>query len=167
MRSAIVVIILFGLLSCSSSGEMDTRGIKVGDIAPNILSTDINGQEFNLEELRGSIVLIDFWGSWCGPCIKEAPEIVSIHEEFSPLGLQVVSVAVEKNDKNWKKAAEKLGYRWEHQLVEISQYVRFNKIASDYKVTDIPSVFLLDKQGQVLVSGGSAAEIEAKLKTLL
>ncbi len=158
---------LVGLFGCNAPAEGGSRGIAIGDLAPEIATTDIHGNVFDLDALKGSYVLIDFWGSWCGPCIKEAPEIVAIHNNFGPKGLKVVSVAIEKTDKNWKKASNKLGYSWEHQLVEVSQFVRFNKIASAYEVTDIPSVFLLDKEGRVILSRSNGKEASAKLKELL
>ena len=156
-------IILFSLgltllSACAVPDSNENAGINPGDFAPNILTTDINGSSFDLNELRGQHVLLDFWGSWCGPCIKEAPYIVALHNEFKDKGLEVVSVAIEKNDKTWKKAANRLGYSWEHQLVEVSRYVRFNEIASAYEVTDIPSLFLIDPEGKIIASKIHAQE---------
>ena len=154
------------LFSCDEPSS-ENVGIEVGKLAPNIVTQDIQGRQFDLEDLQGEYVVLDFWGSWCGPCIREAPEISAIHEEFNDRGLQIVSIAIEKNDKNWKRAADVLGFAWQHQIVQVSQFVRFNEIASDYQVTDIPSLYLLDPEGRIIASKVSASEIHSMLKELL
>lgn len=155
---------LLSLVSCSSGSNTDKTGIKIGQVAPKITSFDIQGNPFELSDLRGSVILLDFWGSWCGPCIKEAPAIVSINDEYASKGLKVVSIAIEKNDKTWKKATKKLGFNWDIQLVEKSQFVRFNRIASAYEVTDIPSLFIIDEDGRILASKIHAEEARSILK---
>lgn len=164
-----IILFFIGLLSlqaCTSSEDGVETGIEIGMKAPSIVSTDIHGDHFELASLEGSYVLIDFWGSWCGPCIREAPELVALHDEFGAKGLEFLSIAIEKNDKNWKKAAEKLGYDWHNQLVEVSTFVRFNKIASDYNVSEIPSVFLLDPDGKIIASKSSVSDVHNMLEKL-
>ncbi|NND93833.1 MAG: TlpA family protein disulfide reductase [Flavobacteriales bacterium] len=143
---------LIGLMLSACGNRNPETGIEIGQFAPPISSVDIDGRPFELSDLKGSVVLLDFWGSWCGPCIKEAPTIVSINDEYASKGLKVVSIAIEKNDKTWKKATKKLGFNWDIQLVERSQFVRLNRIASAYEVTDIPSLFIIDEDGKILAS---------------
>lgn len=122
---------------------------KNNELAPEIESELIDGTPFKLSELRGKYVVLDFWGSWCGPCLAEAPRLVKLHEKF---GEQVVfvSIAFEKNDRRWKQTAERLGFTWKHQLVQVSPMLLGSGIARDYGVTDIPAKFIVTPEGKLL-----------------
>ncbi|NNC82331.1 MAG: TlpA family protein disulfide reductase [Flavobacteriales bacterium] len=167
MRYLWIFIVLIGACSSPTGPDEQAIGTEAGQLAPPIISTTISGESFDLYALKGDFILLDFWGSWCGPCIREAPQIVALHNDFKDKGLTIVSIAIEKNDKNVAKAARQLGYVWENQLVEESRYVRFNPIASAYDVTEIPSLFLIDPEGKITLSKTTIAEVREKLTASL
>lgn len=147
---------------------------KQGKKAPGFEAELINGQKFNLSELRGDYVLLDFWGSWCPPCRKENPQLVSLYKSFNNKksqnneGFKVVSIALEKNDKSWRDAANRAGFTWPHQIVQLSKVVILSPLAQKYAVKSIPAKFLIDPEGTILMVNPSIDEIDDFLsKTLI
>ena len=117
-----------------------------GDIAPDFEATLVDGTAFKLSDLKGGYVLLDFWGSWCPPCLKESPDLAALHNKHSDK-LTIVSVALEKNQNTWKKAVTKYGYTWKNQIVQKNKFVMLSEIARKYGVTEIPAKFLISPEG--------------------
>ena len=86
----------------------------VGAIAPDIKLLTPEGDSLALSSLRGKVVLIDFWASWCGPCRKENPHVVSIYEKYKDKGFEIYGVSLDKNMKQWQAAIAKDGLTWSH-----------------------------------------------------
>ena len=124
-------------------------GPNQNDLAPEIESKLIDGTPFKLSELRGNYVVLDFWGSWCGPCLAEAPKLVKLHEKFGE-EVVFVSIAFEKNDQRWKQTSERLGFDWKYQIVEISPILLGSPISRAYGVSDIPAKFIITPEGKVI-----------------
>lgn len=137
---AVILTLFFALVGCGPSNN---------DLAPEIESELIDGTPFKLSDLRGRYVVLDFWGSWCGPCMADAPKLVQLHDKFGDQAV-FVSIAFEKNDKRWKQTAERLGFTWKHQLVQVSPVLLGSGIARDYGVTDIPAKFIITPEGKLL-----------------
>lgn len=137
---AVILMLLVVLVGCGPNNN---------DLAPEIESELIDGTPFKLSDLRGKYVVLDFWGSWCGPCLADAPKLVQLHDKFGDQAV-FVSIAFEKNDKRWKQTAERLGFSWKHQLVQVSPVLLGSGIARDYGVTDIPAKFIITPEGKLL-----------------
>ncbi len=139
-----------------------------GEQAPNITTVLTDDSHFSLEDLKGNYVLLDFWGSWCGPCRRENPYVVALHNKFKDQefkdadGFKVVTVALEKNGKTWRKAAENDGFNWKYQIVEQVKFVALSPIARKYGVTDLPTKFLINPKGE-LVGKVSLQEVDKLL----
>ena len=123
-------------------------------LAPDFEATTVFGEPFKLNDLQDNYVLLDFWGSWCGPCLQENPKLVEIYHQFKDKTikgkkLQIVTVALEKNNRNWKKVADRFGFEWKYQLVETTRYVLLSPIAQKYGVTEIPAKFLIEPDGKI------------------
>lgn len=142
---------------------------KTGSPAPNINAELIDGSDFNWDNLKGNYVLVDFWGSWCPPCRKEIPALVGLYNQFqgqqfkSAKGFEILSIALEKNDKTSKAVAEKAGFTWKNQIIETAKFVAVSPLARAFGVTDLPSKFLIDPEGN-LVGEVSLAEVKKVLQ---
>jgi len=145
-------------------------GIDSGKIAYNIESADLNGNKFDLQKYRGKYVLIDFWGTWCNPCIASIPELVAIASEYKS-NLQVVSIALDQPD-NMNKMREMIKSRqmdWIHIFQNDSDQTQ-RPIIKNYKVEHYPTQILIDPDGKIVlrtfgISGGE--KVRAKLKEQL
>ena len=129
---------------------------KKGSTAPDFETELISGESFKLSDLRGNYVLLDFWGSWCAPCLRESPELVELYKDYGDKSFNdadsfhVVSVALEKSSSLWKRAADRAGYNWKHQIVQESKIVLLSSIAQKYAVSEIPAKFLIDPDGNII-----------------
>lgn len=109
-----------------------------GSPAPEFELTTPDGKKLALKDLRGHIVLIDFWASWCGPCMDEMPNVKAIYEKYHDRGLEIVGVSMDNNKANWERAIERAGLVWHH----VSSLKGMNRcpVAKLYQVVAIPKL---------------------------
>ena len=146
-----------------------------GEDAPRITGELLDGSAFDLKELKGQYVLVDFWGSWCAPCLKEIPGLKKIHNKYKDAsfkeakGLNIVSVAIERDKKRWVNAVQRTGMNWPHHLVDLTTSFKFlnSPIAQEFGVKQVPSKFLLDEQGRIIGVNQSIEELDAFLEKRL
>lgn len=153
------------LLLLLSLGLLVISGCGSKDMAPEIEAKLIDGTAFKLSDLKGSYVVLDFWGSWCGPCLSDMPKLKALHDKYGDR-VEFVSVAFEKNDRYWKGVAEKNGMIWKYQIVENTAVLLGSSIARDYGVTDIPAKFIITPEGK-LVSGMDFQQMDTFLEASL
>lgn len=143
--------------SCNSTSDSNT--------APDIEAKLIDGADFKLADLKGKYVVIDFWGSWCAPCLHEMPALVSLHQKYGDK-VEFVTIALEKNDRGWQKVSERYGFQWQYQIVETTPIVLASEIARDYGVTDIPATFIVAPDGK-LIKGMDLRQVDSYLQATL
>ncbi|MEZ4949410.1 MAG: TlpA disulfide reductase family protein [Saprospiraceae bacterium] len=125
-----------------------------GEKAPNFTTQLIDGSTFELADQKGSFVLLDFWGSWCGPCRRENPGLVRFYNQYKDAdlgngkGLQLLSIAIEKDENRWKQAIQADGLNWKFHTSDLNYFD--NKIAKLYGVREIPTKFLLNPEGEII-----------------
>lgn len=135
-----------------------------GELAKDFTAVRADGQSFKLTDLRGSYVLLDFWGSWCGPCRRESPELVALQQKMQGR-LTIVSVAIERDSSAWQRARTQDARDWPYQVMDYTSSFRFlgGEVASLYGVKQVPLNFLIDPQGYIVAVNAALPEISAIL----
>ena len=150
----LVLVVLFA--TAPRGQEADTSQLVVGKLAPTLQGTTADGQKVNLDKYRGKWVLVNFFATWCPPCVAEHPELVKL-SQVPGQPVQVVSVAFDDPAAKIKKFFAERGGDWP-VLVDGTE-----KSTLDYGVVKLPESYLIDPQGKVnqkIVGGITAAEVQ-------
>ena len=152
----------------SYEAEMNKYPVKLGQPAPEIALADPNGQIKKLSDLKGKVVLIDFWASWCGPCRRANPHVVDVYNRYKDDGFTVYSVSLDgldtrskaryktpdliekqmkKEKDKWLAAIKKDNLEWDTHVSDLKKWE--SGAAKEYGVRSIPTTFLVDKDGNV------------------
>jgi thiol-disulfide isomerase/thioredoxin len=140
----------------------DNPELSTHKMAPTMVVTALDGSKFNLDEMGGRVVLIDFWATWCGPCNAEIPHMQKIAKEFSGQPLVIISVSWDKDEDKWKDFIEK------HQMTWVQYRDTDHKLSEQFGVEAIPHYFTIDSDGVLTAEMmGSGSDVEGKLKKLI
>ncbi|HTF81371.1 MAG TPA: TlpA disulfide reductase family protein [Cytophagales bacterium] len=143
--------------------KLPKRDISVGDEVPNIVLKDTLNRDLSLTSLRGKVVLIDFWASWCGPCRAENPNVVRVYNKYKDKGFTVFGVSLDQNREKWLGAIKSDGLAWSH-VSDLKGWA--SEGAKLYGVKSIPQTFLIDKEGKVIAKNLRGEMLEQKLKEI-
>lgn len=135
----------------------------IGALAPDFTMNDTEGKPVQLSSLKGKIVLVDFWASWCGPCRQENPNVVKLYQQYHGKGFEILGVSLDKTKEDWLKAIKDDNLTWIH--VSDLQFWQ-NAAARLYGVNAIPQSFLLDKDGKIIGKGLRGEQLAKKLMEL-
>ncbi len=141
--------------------EQDNGLLKTGSLAPDWTLTDKDGKPVTLSALRGKVVLLDFWATWCGPCKMVMPVLQKLHTKYQDKGLMVIGV------NSYERGGDPVKFmkdnKYNYHLV-----LKGDQVAQTYKVEGIPTLYLLDKEGKIAFSqSGINQQLEATLEELI
>jgi thiol-disulfide isomerase/thioredoxin len=136
----------------------------VGAPAPEIRQATPQGKELALSDLRGKVVLIDFWASWCRPCRVENPRLKEVYAKYKDQGFEILGVSLDRDHNAWVKAIQDDGLPWKH--VSDLRYWQ-NAAALEYAVSSIPHGVLVDREGQIIARGVRAGQLDQLLAQAL
>lgn len=140
MKSASKIILLTLVFIFTSTAGW---AASVSGPAPNFTLKSLDGKNVKLSELAGNVVLINFWASWCGPCLQEMPLLNAIHKKYEPLGFTVLGVNVEENSANAKAFLADRGVDFP-VLLDTK-----NKVSKLYDVIAMPTTVVVDRDGNM------------------
>src|SRR5213075_1445713 len=157
MKNAIAVFLI--LLSTTLKAQ-----VKVGQAAPEISLPDSKDSIINLSSLKGKVVLLDFWASWCGPCRASNKGLGKIYDKYKSKGFEIFSVSIDEEKDKWLKAIKQDKIKW----LQVNDPGNWEaKTVVDWRLYAIPTSFLIDKNGVLLAMDLEGKDLEKALKGLL
>ncbi|MEY4191541.1 MAG: Thiol-disulfide oxidoreductase ResA [Planctomycetota bacterium] len=168
---------VFGLFcgACSKETEAIVEGTRVGNLAPEILGEDASGKKIRLSDYRGNVVLLSFWASWCGPCVKMIPHEKKIVSKFSGSKFAILGINADKDRETLAKVQNQLQMSWP------SVWDGIGYVGREWNIEFLPVMIVIDGQGIIRFNSKSIMddldsldelgsriekEVEKALKTL-
>lgn len=133
--------------------------------APDISMPDPSGKNKKLSDLRGKVVLIDFWASWCGPCRRENPNVVRAYNMYKDKGFDIFSVSLDSDGGKWQAAIKQDNLTWSNHVSDLKGWQ--SAAAKQYGVTSIPHTILVGKDGKIVATHLRGGQLDAMLNELL
>ncbi|MEO6759188.1 MAG: TlpA disulfide reductase family protein [Saprospiraceae bacterium] len=136
-----------------------------GDPIPDFTAALADGRQMRLSDLHGKYVLLQFWGSWCGPCRAENPELVKLYQRYHDRGLEIFSIGIEEDSASWQRAIRQDGMIWPYHSMEGQDFN--GGIARQFNIHSIPATYLLNPQGVIMGVNHDMDRMENVLESLL
>ncbi|MDB5203761.1 MAG: alkyl hydroperoxide reductase [Ferruginibacter sp.] len=136
-----------------------------GQPFPKLVLRDSSGKEADIASLKGKIVLLDVWSSWCGPCRREIPELKKLYQKYKDSGFVVIGISLDDNKNKWVQAMQHDGQTWP-AYCELKPW-RDNTMYKRFKITAIPDNFLIGRDGKLYAQQVAMHNLENKIRRLL
>lgn len=149
-------------LALNTLHEMES--LSVGQQAPHFEATTVSGERIALSELRGNVVLLEFWATWCGPCIPEIPHFKNVWSEFRGDDFQLIGISLDESTETLKEFIEAEDITWPQIQQEDGS---FDEITQLYSVNGIPRTYLIDRKGTIAAKDFRKEEIEKEVRRLM
>ena len=161
LKKIIPVIILF-LAGNFSHAQQDMPNID--DPRLLIKLPDVKGDSVSLASLKGKVVLLDFWASWCMPCRAANKKLARLYGKYKPQGFEIFSVSIDNRKRDWMKAIEKDKITW---LQVNDPQESGAQSAINWGISVLPTTFLINKNGDVVAIDPTEKQLESSIKNLL
>lgn len=155
IATAVVGITLFTGCQCKNKQQpavqqQAAENVQNNNTIPTFTMSDINGRQVAIKDeiVKNKITIIDFWASWCGPCMQEAPNIVAIYNDYHAQGLGIVGISLDNDEKAWKEAVANKQMNW----TQLSDLKVDNQAAKLFNINAIPYTVIVDNKGNILAT---------------
>ncbi len=161
IKTAAIIICLFAVHFSFAQQEV----ANIADPRLQIKLPTVQGDSITLASLKGKVVLLDFWASWCMPCRAANKRLVKIYDKYKEKGFEIFSVSLDEDKKDWQKAIIKDKITW---LQVNDPRGSWNaKTAADWNISVLPTSFLINKKGDVVAIDPEGRELEKGINELL
>ncbi len=133
----------------------------IGQVA-EVTGSGLDGEVVDLKDFRGKVVVVDFWATWCPPCVREIPNVLKLYEELNGEGLEVIGVNLDSDLDDVIEFTEERKIPWHNIVGETAQ-----KLSDDFNVRGIPTVMLIDQHGKVVAVKNRIGDLESQIRELL
>lgn len=157
-------IIALAFLLCISVFVNAQEVANITDPRLEIKLPTVKGDTITLASLKGKVVLLDFWASWCGPCRTANRHLVKLYSKYQPQGFEIFSVSVDDDKRAWEKAIEKDKITW-LQVIDPKNWGA--QSAVNWGISVLPTTFLINKKGDVVAIDPQPKQLEATIRKLL
>ena len=141
----------------------DLKKTAVGIIATDFELKSSDEKIIKLSAYKGKIVLLDFWASWCQPCVQKFPELMQFYKDYNSSNFEIIGFSIDKNEDAWKKALAKYQLPWP-QLVDFAG--PDGATPKNYSIIFLPTNFLIDKEGKIAAKNIYGKKLADKIKEL-
>jgi len=124
----------------------DENTIVEGHAFPSLEFASLSGDQINLANLKGKVVLIDFWATWCSPCLRVMPDLIETYREYHDKGFEIIGISLDKDQSQLEKYMQEMGITWQQYYDGLWWN---NKITKRFGIRGIPHMVLIDKNGAV------------------
>jgi len=150
----------YGQVTAALRGMLETP--QMGGV-PELSGTTLDGKDISLEDYRGKVVLLDFWATWCGPCVEEIPNVKAVYDTYRDQGFEIIGISLDRSIDPLKEFIADKGLEWP-TIFDADQKA---SLADQFGITSIPTLYLVDRDGKIAAMNPRGAALEPAVAKLL